>query len=54
MGINYVKDIKVFEEILSSRSKSQINNSIEAVILKYDKLENLKFYKLSLYLANIE
>ena len=54
MGINYVKDIKVFEEILSSRSKSQINNSIEAVILKYDKLENLQFYKLSLYLANIE
>ena len=52
--MNYVKDIKVFEEILSSRSKSQINNSIEAVILKYDKLENLQFYKLSLYLANIE
>ena len=54
MRINYVKDIKVFEEILSSRFKSQINNSIEAFILKYDELENCQFYRLSLYLANIE
>ena len=54
MGINYVREIKVFEEFFSSRTKSQINNSIEAVILKYDELENCQFYILSLNLANIE
>ena len=54
MGASYDYDIKAIEKILFSCSKGQINDSVEASILKSKKLDNCEFLNLSLYLANIE
>ena len=54
MGASYDYDIKAIEKILFSCLKGQINDSVEASILKSKKLDNCEFLNLSLYLANIE
>ena len=53
MGITNVNDIKNVEEILSSRSISQINESIEARVIKSKFIDKSNFINLSLYFNNI-
>ena len=54
MGSINDNDIKEIEKILSSCSKGQLDDSVEASILKSKKLDNCEFLNLSLYLANKE
>ena len=53
MGISNINDIKTIEELLSSREVNQLNETIEAKVLKSEKMENHNFMNLSLYFKNV-
>ena len=54
MGVTYVNEIQNIEEIISSRSNSQINETIEAKVIKSKYIENSNFMNLTLYFNNIQ